>query len=82
MYSGISEMFWGTRDDCLELMVDRQEESSSLCLTLLLVHFWVWEISRIAFFLKHPYKHHAAGCLPMTHTKAGYNWVCRLCHTV
>lgn len=38
--------------------------------------------SRITFFLRCPYKHQAAGCLPMTHTKAGYNRVCRLCHTV
>lgn len=81
MYSGISEMFWGTSDDCLELNIDGQKESRSLYSALLLIHFWVWGSSRIAFLLKHPYKHQAAGCLPMTHTKAGYNRVCRLCHT-
>lgn len=53
-----------------------------LCLTSLLVHFSMQGSSRIAFFLKHPYKHQAAGCLPMTHAKAGYNRVCWLCHTV
>lgn len=33
MYSGISEMFWRTSDDCLELIMDGQEESRSLCST-------------------------------------------------
>lgn len=82
MYCGISEMFWGTSGDCLELIVDGQEDSSALCLTSLLVHFRMWGSSRIAFFLKRPYEHQAAGCLPMTHSKAGYNRVCWLCHTV
>lgn len=82
MHSGISEMFWGTSDDCLEPVMNGQEDSRSLCSALLLVPFWVWGNSRVVFFLKHPYKHWAAGCLPMTHTKAGYNRVCWLCHTV
>lgn len=82
MYCGISEMFWGRSDDGLELVVDGQEGSSSLCLTSFLVCFRVRGSSRIAFFLKHPYKTQAAGCLPMTHAMAGYNRVCWLCHTV
>lgn len=82
MYCGISEMFWGTSDDCLELIVDGQEDSSSLCLTSFLVHFRMRGSSRIAFFLKCPQKLQAVGCLPMTHAKAGYNRVCWLCHTV
>lgn len=82
MYCGISEMFWGASDDCLELIVDGQEDSRSLCLTSFLVHFRMQGSSRIAFFLKHPHKQQAAGCLPMTHAKAGYNRVCWLCHTV
>lgn len=81
MYCGISEMFWGTSDDCLELIVDGQEDSSSLCLTSFLVQFRM-RGSRTTFFLKHPYKHQAAGCFPMTHAKAGCNRVCWLCHTV
>lgn len=39
MCSGISEMFWGTSDDLLELILDGEEEISSSSSTLLLVCF-------------------------------------------